>query len=389
MKILVPEAHAMGSIACIRSLGRAGHHIVGLSADPDALGFRSNWCHEAIVQPAGQTPEQARAWLLALILSPGIDLVLPSEGLASTLGPALAQVGHKLPVGPDPTKLLRFMQKFDLFELFMHSEDEALRRHLPPTALLRAGEAVAPAVASMQGPLFAKFDAVAERQLPSRVIRYDDAAEACAELPALLDRYGQAVLQSFVPGHGVGVFFLRWGGRIVGSLMHRRLHEVPHTGGVSSYRETWWDEALHEDARRRIEAMDWWGVGMIEYRYEDAERFHLMEFNARFWGSLHLALFAGADLPDLLVRAHAGEQLEPVRARPGVRCRYTFPKDVEHLWSVLKDHELGFGRKAAACAEFAALSFDPSVHSDLWFPGDRGLYARALWRTPMKFLGRG
>ena len=33
-----------------------------------------------------------------------------------------------------------------------------------------------------------------------------------------------------------------------------------------------------------------------------------------------------------------------------------------------------------------ALGLDPRLHSDLWFPGDRGLYWRALLSTPGKFL---
>jgi biotin carboxylase len=146
---------------------------------------------------------------------------------------------------------------------------------------------------------------------------------------------------------------------------------------------------VHEDALKRIEALEWWGVGMLEYRWDAATgTFALMEFNARFWGSLHLALFAGVDFPRLLADAWAGRAIESVRAPVGVRCRYTFPKEAEYLWSLLRDSNVHASTKLSAVLEFITLSVSPGVHSDLWFPRDRSLYFRALAATPGKFLRR-
>ena len=140
------------------------------------------------------------------------------------------------------------------------------------------------------------------------------------------------------------------------------------------------------DALTRIESMDWWGVGMLEYRYAGGNDFHLMEFNARFWGSLHLALFAGVDFPRLLIEVWQGRDVQPVRATTGVRCRLTFPKELEYLWSLIRDPDVGRLRKAKSLVEAVALSIDPRVHNDFWFPGDRTLYWEALRRTPARLL---
>jgi biotin carboxylase len=52
------------------------------------------------------------------------------------------------------------------------------------------------------------------------------------------------------------------------------------------------------DAKVRAAHLGWQGVGMFEYRWDlTSGRFFLMEFNSRFWGSLHLAMFAGVDFP--------------------------------------------------------------------------------------------
>jgi predicted ATP-grasp superfamily ATP-dependent carboligase len=394
LRILVPEAQAMGSVACIRSLGRAGHHVLATAADAGAMGFGSRWCADRRVVPAGLDAEGFRRWLRALIDAERIHLVLPSEGLVTLLGERIGDFAAHLPTGPEPQLLERLTSKFELFSRFVGHADPALAANLPPTALAVAGGDWEARVEALPAPIFAKFDADPARGTAARVVRFDDGQEAVARLHGLLAERGRGVVQGFAPGRGVGVFFLRWGGQVRAALMHRRLHEVPHTGGVSSLRETWWDEALHADALARIHALDWWGVGMLEYRWNDADRsFRLMEFNARFWGSLHLALFAGVDFPRLLAEAWSGEPwpvgAAPLKAREGVRCRLTFPKEIEYLASLLRDPRVGAGRKVAALAEAVALSLDPRVKSDLWYPGDRGLYGRALAATPGRLLRRG
>jgi len=389
LRVLVPEAHAMGSVACIRSLGRAGHTVIAASDQVDALGFRSNYCSRSVLQPKDLSLATYAAWLSAVVRDNDIDLVIPSETLVGMLGQRIDDFAGLLPCGPDPRRLERFIGKFELFSAFLEGQDASLRANLSGTLLLRRGDDIHARLATLTPPIFVKFDAVQARGLPASVLRFDSCEAAQEALPPMLDRYERAVAQQFAPGAGVGVFFLRWNGEVKATLMHRRLHEVPHTGGVSSLRESWWNERVHEDALKRIEALEWWGVGMLEYRWDASTgNFALMEFNARFWGSLHLALFAGVDFPRLLVDAWAGRAIESVRASVGVRCRYTFPKEVEHLWSLLRDSKVHAHTKLNAVLEFIMLSFSPGVHSDLWFPRDRGLYFRALAATPGKFLRR-
>jgi biotin carboxylase len=116
----------------------------------------------------------------------------------------------------------------------------------------------------------------------------------------------------------------------------------------------------------------------MEYCWDAAtDRFAFVEMNARFWGSLHLALYAGADFPRLLLDAWQGQPVAIPRVRLEVRCRH-LPDEIRHVWSKLKSPELSATAKLASVAEFAALTFDPRVRSDLWFPGDRALFWAGL-----------
>lgn len=386
--MLVPESHAMGSLACIRSLGRAGHTVIAMSEKPNAIGFYSKFCHSHVLVPRLSSHEAAAfsGWLMSLVEQRDISFIIPSEGLLTSLGEEVQRFAMLLPLGRDPECAQRYMKKFELFKTFLATEDET-RDHLPETHLIEHIEEIEHVLQTLTPPIFVKLDASVDRGFPAQVKRFDSKKDAALHLPHLLTDYSQAVAQEYVPGEGVGVFFLRWNGRFRAVLMHRRLHEVPHTGGVSSYRETWWHDKIAADALRRAALLDWWGVGMFEYRWEPrSDRFWLIEFNGRFWGSLHLALFAGVDFPLLLLDEWAGKVGASVRGQPGVKCRYTFPKEVEYLWSVLKDSLTPPRRKVRAVAEFCFLSLNPSVHSDLWFPGDRALYARSILETARKFL---
>jgi predicted ATP-grasp superfamily ATP-dependent carboligase len=139
-----------------------------------------------------------------------------------------------------------------------------------------------------------------------------------------------ALVQSVVPGWGEGLFVLRWGGRTLARFAHRRLREKPPEGGVSTLRES---IAVDRDELARFEGLldelRFDGVAMAEYRTDGRTRW-LMEFNARFWGSLQLAIDAGVDFPRLLVEAAAGMQCaEPPPYRVGVRSRWLLG-DLDH-----------------------------------------------------------
>ena len=194
--------------------------------------------------------------------------------------------------------------------------------------------------------------------------------------------YRKGLMQGYMPAQGAGVFLLRHKGRTVARFMHRRLHEVPHWGGQSSLRQSWWNDEMMDHGERVLDALNWEGVAMLEYRHDPATGgFALIEINFRFWGSLHLALHAGVDFPTLLADhwliGHSDAENHPVQ---NIRCRNSVPGEYSYLLSVMKDPEFSRRRKAAALAENLLLTLNPSVRSDLLFPGDRLLFLRQAKR---------
>jgi len=141
--------------------------------------------------------------------------------------------------------------------------------------------------------------------------------------------FGPVVLQEHVPGQGVGIGILASHGRILMQCQYRRLHEVPLTGGGSSYRVTEAiDPRLAEWAGLLTKRLCWHGVAMVEFKIDrERGKAWLIEINGRFWGALPLAVAAGADFPryvfELMVEH---KDVFPAEYRIGLRCR-NFSKD--------------------------------------------------------------
>jgi protein-tyrosine-phosphatase/glycosyltransferase involved in cell wall biosynthesis len=113
---------------------------------------------------------------------------------------------------------------------------------------------------------------------------------------------------------------------------HERIHELPLTGGASSYRRSIAaDPRFLAAAEKLLNELEWHGVAMVEFRVNPAGEFWLMEINPRLWGSLAVSLDAGVNFPLGLLRVARGEY---AGAQPAYRCHYytrDLPNDLRWL----------------------------------------------------------
>ena len=109
---------------------------------------------------------------------------------------------------------------------------------------------------------------------------------------------GDILVQENFIGKGVGIEVLAKHGNVLVAFQHLRVHE-PLSGGGSSYRKSVLvSPELMKEARKFIEAIEYTGVAMIEFKLNTkSNQFILVEVNGRFWGSLPLAVSAGVDFP--------------------------------------------------------------------------------------------
>jgi len=152
---------------------------------------------------------------------------------------------------------------------------------------------------------------VKERRSYSRGQREQKSAVAIISTPEELScqiATGSSMFaEAFIPGFCRGVSVLAFEGKILQAFQHCRLRQE-HATGPSSWRiSESLDARLLAATRKLIAHADYTGIAMFEFRcQEQHDDFSLLEINPRVWGSIHLAIDAGADyvaaLHDLLIK---------------------------------------------------------------------------------------
>ena len=300
--VLVLDADMVSALATARALHRYGLTVDVASAVNQPLCAYSNSIHKAFRYPDPLTDDQGFvAWVVQRASETRYALVIPMT--ERTLVP-IAQhrarfEGIKLAIASD-TALEAVLDKARTLEIA-----HALEIPAPRSTLVDAIDALERHTAEFAYPIVVKparsFGTHNQQRTQLSVDYAFNANELRAKTTHAL-RFGAVLLQEYVGGQGVGIELIADNGKIIYAFQHRRLHEVPLTGGGSSLRIS---EAVNptllEASSQLMRALAWHGVAMVEFKRDPVSgRFSLMEINGRFWGSLPLAIAAGADFPAML-----------------------------------------------------------------------------------------
>ena len=192
------------------------------------------------------------------------------------------------------------------------------------------------------------------------------------------DHLGQRViLQEFAQGEGVGVEVLMHRGDPLAIFQHRRLKEVPATGGVAAVAIAESPEAMLVDqALALLRALEWEGVAMVEFRYDRVrQQTSLMEVNGRYWGTVALPLQSGVDFPWYEWQiAHGEKPAVPLNYSAG--ARWLWSAGYMSRWhdlarnSVAKAFQHPAGLKEIAWSELVPSKADFGGRDALWDPED-------------------
>lgn len=369
--VLVTDGEQRAALAIVRSLGAAGAVPYVTSCSGKSLAGASRFAagDEAVADPLSD-PAAFVAGLAAIAERRSIAVLLPvtEAALRLVLQSRSAFGDVRIPFPTSDT----FAQASDKRQ--MSAVAEELGIPVPRQVVLESAAAVeALAGNRLRFPLVLK-PAVSVGQSEGGLVKLSVThVEDADELSRLAHELSPAAFpllaQERIVGPGVGVFLLRWEGRILARFAHRRLREKPPSGGVSVYRES---VALPgpalQYAERLMNHLDWQGVTMVEFKYDrDTNVPYLMEVNGRFWGSLQLAIDAGVDFPRLLLEAAEGRLPPlPVEGRPGIRLRWLMG-DLDHLLIRLRGPERHLSLPPDAPGRLLTLArfLVP------WRPGDR------------------
>lgn len=322
-RVLVLDGDQIHTLTIARSLNRAGLSVDVASHTERPLAHYSRCVSKTLAYPDPLNCEsQFLAWCEGLFENADYDLVIPvTERTLVPMQRFLARADRQKLAIASPDALKVVLDKARTLELASELDVDA-----PRSRLVESMKDLSE-VASFRKPVVLKparsigTNTEGRKQLGVEYANSDD--EAARKVAHLLN-FGGVILQEYFAGQGVGIELIADRGEVVYAFQHLRLHEVPLTGGGSSLRMSVPVEpVLLAASKRLIKALGWHGVAMVEFKWNDTEKtYSLMEINGRFWGSLPLAVAAGADFPMMLYELLVEGRVRPRSlARVGVYCR--------------------------------------------------------------------
>ena len=338
MRILVTDSDTRSALAVVRSLGRAGHEVIVAGARHPALASVSRHCsgHEPTPDPSLDCDAFVDA-IASAARRRRIELTVPTTEITTLL---LAGNRDRLPaecrivcpeakvIADASDKSLVVRQAHELgvptpHTVIVQSATERLVMEHPfPVVIKPARSRVRTALGWLStGVTYARD--------------FNDLQKRLSALPTAAY---PVLLQERIEGPGRGLFACLDHGRPVALFSHQRLREKPPSGGVSVLCESVpLDPVAVDYGTRLLSRLGWHGVAMVEFKQDQRDgSLRLMEINARFWGSLQLAIDSGVDFPRILADLASGKAPEsPVPYQVGVRTRW-LAGDLDALFVLLR-----------------------------------------------------
>lgn len=245
-------------------------------------------------------PTDSTAWksaLITLMQRESYDLIIPGNDWWVT---AVQECRREL----EPFGRLYILSDtaFDVF--FDKLKTSELARSLgipvPREAIIRRPEDASGCLSTFRMPVILKppmsYNA-ADPTANHKVRKAYTPRELSCQVKDML-QLGPVAVQEFFVGEGVGIELLLREGEPLLAFQHDRLHEPMHGGGSSYRKSVAVSPHLLDAALALLCSVRYTGLAMVEFRVNrQTGTWVLLEVNARLWGSLPLAVAAGADFP--------------------------------------------------------------------------------------------
>lgn len=335
MAVLITDGNQRSTLAVVRALGCEGISVTVGESQPSSLAGVSRHCAKRICYPSPvEDSGHFLAFLHERLRSGQYKILLPMTDITMQLISSVRESLTPMARLPFPG-LAEVNLAQDKRHVLVLARQVGIP--IPATFLLddtESLEAIAgrirfPAIIK---PRFSRF--CRDGKWVAGSVQYaSDPASLVAQYHRVHQLIPYPLVQEKIEGEGRGIFLLVWNGELKAAFCHRRLREKPPWGGVSVYCESLpLDHGLVEKSYALLKALGWQGAAMVEFKADPRDgRAKLMEVNARFWGSLQLAIDAGMNFPMLLYRLAMEEDVSPVfEYKAGIKSRWLLG-DLDHL----------------------------------------------------------
>ncbi|MEM1122338.1 MAG: ATP-grasp domain-containing protein [Bacteroidota bacterium] len=307
-RILVLDGDHKNALAIIRHLGKTGHYTIETIAYSQAsIALFSKYnSKKIIVSHPKKNPDQFIVDLLEVLKNGNYTVVLPVSYICYQLcsvHKAAIQKYTSLTIA-HPEHIYLASSKVKTYQL---AED--LNIPYPKVTPLANAEEINKVETTYPCVIKAPHEA------GKNIVEY---ANNKAELVQKFNRIcskndfdgALPIIQKFIVGEGAGFFAFYKDGKCKNFFIHRRIREYPVTGGASTVAEGYYDANIEKNGKKILDHLNWEGVAMVEFKKDNSTgEYNLMEINAKFWGSLDLALSCGVNFPQMLIDDALGKEI--------------------------------------------------------------------------------
>ena len=313
--LVVGDGSARYVLPGLRSLARAGWQV-GVAQPEPGLATSSRHC--ARVHRLPRVEHGVGAWVdavAALVRDGGYDVVFPADDIELlALSAARERVAAVVPYASHDVVLAAV----DKLTVTRAAEQAGLG--VPHTTAVDDA-----AIAAVAGPVVVKARlhwspaaGPGGRHLPVQVV--DTPAAASAAVDVVRSGGGEPVLQEVVDGTLLALSLVLDGAGRVRACSQQETQRLTLRRTSARARTVEVDEALLGRAADLLRSLGWTGLANLQLLRPADGVPRLIDLNGRWYGSLALAVAAGADLPRVWADLAVGRDPGPVqRARAGVR----------------------------------------------------------------------
>jgi len=310
-------------LGLVRALGREGVRVFALDPSRRALGMNSRYC-EPVITPDIKADE---AGYLEFLLEFGRSLptkaVLyptgdPTVVLFSREREALSRYYHY--VAPDHATVLSLLTKDGLAAAAAEHDIPAPRTVIPAdrAAVEAAADGLPYPVILKPGESHAwKKKAIVEMLgMGTKVVPCRTRDELLANYDRIAAHDPRLIVQEEIPGGDECLvyfcFYIGRDGEPLGIFAGRKTRVLPPGYGSASFAESIYDPDLNKTALRLLQAVDYRGLGGIEFKRDPRDgRYKLIEVNVRFGLWDCLGARCGVNLAHIAWRDALGLPVEP------------------------------------------------------------------------------
>jgi hypothetical protein len=350
------SGQSRSALAAVRALAHAGHRSAVTVSGHRSIAAASRYCSRVVVTPTVDEPGYADAVRAETAALPYLTVLASSDAAIQ----ALEAPGRKL-----------------LDKLFLAELARGVGLVVPPGRLFANGEALRAAAGTLDYPVVVK----PVRRLRSgyRPAQRVESVEALRRIRHLL---GPVIVQPLVDDEMHSVTGVMWEGELVVAVHQRHVRLWPRGCGDACYAVTTEpDERLEKGLCGLLADFD--GVFQAEFAGSC-----LLDLNPRVYGSLPLAVAAGANPVGAWCALLRGEDVAPMRARPGVEYRW-LEGDVRHVAARWRSGELSLAECARALRPMGAASTRAQALRDPLPSLERGRYTSRVIGARMTGDGTG